>query len=161
MPPSQIPLVWKLRPLGGKGDGRAVPEMGANEFDLRALVPGEWFSLHNLGGSDPYVLSGNPDEDGQTSLGEWLAGTGPLDPLLFFRIEAVDAGPPVRLFYQGLTGRVYSLYAASELAGGSGGATLWAPVPGQIKRPGSGGLDALTDTNALPRRFCRGGVELP
>jgi hypothetical protein len=33
-------------------------------------------------------------------------------------------------------------------------------VPGQIKRPGSGGLDALTDTNALPQGFYRVGVEL-
>jgi len=73
---------------------------------------------HNLEASDPYVLSGNPDNDVQTSFQEWLAGTDPRDSLSFFRIEAVDAGPPVRRFYQGLTGRVYSLYAASELAGG-------------------------------------------
>ena len=57
---------------------------------------------------------------GQTGLQEWLAGADPRDPLSFFRLEAVDAGPPVSLFYQGLTGRVYSLYAASEPAAGSG-----------------------------------------
>jgi hypothetical protein len=149
------------RPLDGDGDGRAVPDMGAYEFDLRTVVSADWFTQHNLDAADPYVLSGNPDEDGQTSFQEWLAGTDPRDPLSFFRIEAVEAGPPVRLFYQGLTGRVYSLYAASELAGGSDGGTSWAPVPGQANLPGSGGLDALMDTNPLPQRFYRVGVELP
>ena len=98
---------------------------------------------------------------GQTGLQEWLAGTDPCDPLSFFRIEAGDAGPPVKLFYRSLNGRVYSLYVASELAGGSGGATLWAPVPGQVKLPGSGGLDSLTDAHAPPPRFYRVGAELP
>jgi len=115
----------------------------------------------NLDPSDPYVRSSNPDGDGPTGLQEWLAGTDLRDPLSFFRIEAVDAGPPVRLSYRSLTGRVYSLYAASELASGSDGLTLWAPVPGQIKFSGSGGMDSLTDTNSLPKRFYRVGVELP
>jgi hypothetical protein len=149
------------RPLDGDGDGQAIPDMGAYEFDPRTVVPSDWFAQHNLDASDPYVLSVNPDDDGQTSFQEWLAGTDPRDPLSFFRIEAVDAGPPVKLSYQSLLDRVYSLYAASELAGGSGGSTLWVPVPSQLNLPGSGGVDSLTDTNASPHRFYRVGVQLP
>ena len=63
--------------------------------------------------------------------------------------------------HQSLKGRVDSLYAATELARGSGGLMLWAPVPGQLKVPGSGELDALKDTSVPPPRFYRVGVKLP
>ncbi len=149
------------RPLDGNGDGVARPDMGAYEFDLRTVVPANWFTGNGLDATDPHVLSQNPDQDSQTSFQEWLTGTDPNDPLSFFRIEAVDAGPPVTVSYQGLTGRVYTLHAAPGLGGETGGGTPWAPLSGQTAVPGSGGLDVLTDTNALPRRFYRVGVDLP
>ncbi len=145
------------RSLDGNGDGVPILDMGAYEFDLRTVVPTDWFAQHGLDASDPYVLSGNPDADGQTSFQEWLAGTDPRDARSFFRIEAVDVGPPVKLSYQSLTGRGYTLYAAPALGGD---ATLWTPVPGQVAVPGSGGLDSLSDTNAAPPSFYRLGVDL-
>jgi hypothetical protein len=149
------------RPLDGDGDGLARPDMGAYEFDLRTVVPADWFTANGLDAADPHILSGNPDQDAQTSFQEWLAGTDPRDPLSFFRIEALELGPPVTLFYRSLTGRVYTLYAAPDLGSGVGGSTLWAPLPGQAAVPGTGGLDSLTDTNALGRRFYRVEVDLP
>jgi len=56
---------------------------------------------------------------------------------------------------------VDSRYAATELACGSGGLPLGAPVPGRLKVPGSDELDALTDTSAPPPRFYRVGLKLP
>jgi len=149
------------RPLDGNGDGTALPDMGAYEFDLRTVVSADWFTDHGLDANDPYVLSLNPDQDGQTSFQEWLAGTDPRDQQSFFRIEAVETGPPVRVSYQSLAGRVYTLYAAPDLAGGVAGSTLWTPEPGRIAVPGTGGLDSLTDTESAHRKFYRLGIDLP
>ena len=53
------------------------------------------------------------------------------------------------------------LEPADEPWGGSGVGTPWSPMAGQLKLPGSGGLDSLQDTNALSRNFYRVGVTLP
>jgi len=85
---------------------------------------------------------------------------GELGNALQLRAEC-ELGRPVRVFYRSLEGRAYTLYAAPDLAGGAAGSTLWPPVPGRIAVPGTGGLDSLTDTNALPRTLYRLGIDLP
>lgn len=73
----------------------------------------------NHDASDPYVRSSDPDGDGPTGPQEWVAGTDPRDPLSFFRIEAVDAGPPVIL-----RGRWRTRWSTA-VVGGRFGASAW------------------------------------
>jgi len=134
--------------------------MGAYEFDLRTVVPSDWFAQHNLDASDPYVLSGNPDDDGQTSFQEWLAG----------RIPAIRCRSSHRGGGRGTAGQAVLSepeWPRLQPVRGFrvGGRVRWndvlAPVPASSRLPGSGGLDWLTDTNTLPQSFYRVGVELP
>ena len=52
--------------------------------------------------------------------------------------------------------RVYSLLSATNLAEPN-----WMEVPGQPAVPGTGSLDALSDTNAAPTKFYKVGVSVP
>jgi hypothetical protein len=56
-------LDGKPRLLDGNGDGFAAFDMGAYEFDLRTIVPPNWFVRYGLDPTDPHVLSGDPDSD--------------------------------------------------------------------------------------------------
>lgn len=73
-----------------------------------------------------------------------------------FRIDAIANEPPVTVSFQSAGGRLYSLFACTNLTGGA-----WTNVLGQTDVPGTGGLQSLTDTNTRPRAFYRLGVKLP
>lgn len=61
------------RPLDGNGDGVAAFDMGACEFDLRTVVPMNWFTQFGLDPTDPYVVSDDPDQDAHATFQEWQA----------------------------------------------------------------------------------------
>src|SRR4030095_13395106 len=106
----------------------------------------------------PNVASGNPDGDGFTTLHEWIADTNPIDPQSRLRIVSFDFGPPFSLRFQSLSGRRYTLSSATDL----GPPANWTPVQGQIRIPGTGGIDTLTDSNvSASQKFYRLSVELP
>jgi parallel beta-helix repeat protein len=157
--PDDIP-----RPLDGNGDGTARYDMGAYEFLLATAdsngdtIPDGWVHSHGLNPIDPNVANGNPDGDAFTTLNEWIADTDPTDPVSRLRIVSFNFGPPFTLRFQSSAGRRYTLFSATDL-------TLpvtWTPVPGQIRVPGTGGLDTLADGGvAGPNKFYRLGVELP
>lgn len=152
------------RPLDGNGDGAARYDLGAYEFLLATAdsngdtIPDGWVHGHGLSPIDPGVANGNPDDDAFTTLHEWIADTDPTDPQSRLRIVSLDFGPPFSLRFQSSAGRRYTLSFLTDL-------TLpaaWTPVPGQIRVPGSGGLDTLTDSSEPgPQKFYRLGVELP
>ena len=51
--------------------------------------------------------------------------------------------------------RVYSLCSATNLAEPD-----WSEIPGQTAVPGTGGLDALSDTNSTPAKFYEVGLSV-
>ncbi len=67
--------------------------------------------LNNL--NDP-----DDDNDGQSDLDEGVAGTNPLDPASRFRIAAIDTlpGGDVRLVWDGVPPRSYTIYTAADLS---------------------------------------------
>jgi hypothetical protein len=143
------------RPLDGNGDGVAAFDIGAYEFDLRSIVPTNWFQQYNLNSADLNMLADDPDRDGHTTFQEWLAGTDPTNALSCFRIENLSPGPPLAVSFASLTNRVYSLLACTNLS-----AQSWNPLHAGI--PGLGGWQTLTDTNAPSGvRFYRLKVSLP
>jgi parallel beta-helix repeat protein len=152
------------RPLDSNGDGTARYDLGAYEFLLVTAdsngdtIPDGWLHGHGLNPIDPGVAIGNPDGDAFTTLHEWIADTDPTDPGSQLRIVSFNFGPPFTLRFQSSAGRRYTLSATVDLTPPAS----WAPVPGQIRIPGTGGLDTLTDNNAsTPNKFYRLNVELP
>lgn len=148
-------LEGHLRSLDGNGDGIAASDMGAYEFDLRTVVPTNWFTQYGLDPADPHVVSGNPDGDPFTTFQEWQADTDPTNTLSHFRIEVISNGPPVAVYFTSSSNRVYSLINSTNLS-----AFDWIEVPGQTAVPGSGGMDILTDTNPAPHQFYRISVDV-
>lgn len=152
------------RPLDGNGDGMARYDLGAYEFLLASAdsngdtIPDGWLHDHGLNPIDPAVANGNPDGDAFTTLNEWIADTDPTDPKVQLRIVSFDFGPPFSLRFQGSASRRYTLFATPDLSP----PVVWSPVPGNIRIPGTGSLDTLTDENVTTtRKFYRLGVELP
>jgi hypothetical protein len=144
------------RAMDGNGDGMIVPDIGAYEFDLRTIVPTNWFLSYGLDPADPNVVAENPDQDVFTTYQEWVADTDPTNEQSFFHIEGITASSQVSIFFQSSSNRLYTLRFATNLV-----PAIWAEVPGQIDVPGSGGMDALTDaTNGAPK-FYRLGVRAP
>jgi hypothetical protein len=105
-------------------------------------------------GSSPVLQ--NTDGDPATDYEEWVAGTDPSDPGSFFRVATIAPEPPLRLWIQASSNRVYTLIASADLTPGG-----WAEVPGQVRLPGNGALLSLTDTNSATHLFYRVRVELP
>jgi len=61
------------------------------------------------------------------------------------------------VYFEASAGRRYTLSGVSNLTSGA-----WSDVPGAGPRPGTGGADALSDTNMPPRGpFYKLQVELP
>jgi hypothetical protein len=130
--------------------------MGAYEFDLRTIVPADWFLGYGLNPDDPHVIEGNPDQDPYTTYEEWVADTDPTDEMSYFHIESISIASPVTVYFQSSSNRIYTLYGTAHLP-----AVEWNAVPGQIDIPGSGGLDALTDTADGPRKYYKLQVNTP
>jgi hypothetical protein len=154
------------RPLDGTGDGEARFDIGAFEFLLATAdsngdgIPDGWLHGHGLNPADPGVGTGDPDHDGLTTFQEWIADTDPMNPLSNFRIQAISNAPVPTLYFMSSSNRQYTLYYSTNLAMGG---TEWSSVPEKTSIQGSGGLDALEDTNGngAEAKFYRIGVELP
>lgn len=96
---------------------------------------------------------------GTTYLHENVADTDPDDTNDLFRVLSVSNGPPLTVQFQpGSTGRVYTFQYTDDLSDGES----WSHVPGTEPRPGAGGVDGMSDSNAPPvRRNYRIQVEVP
>jgi hypothetical protein len=148
--PGETDLDGRPRIVGGTAD------MGAYEYQGAGM--GEfigWLQQHGLptDGSADFT---DPDGDRLNNWQEWLADTDPTNALSVLRIESIAAGPPVTVQFTSSSNRFYSLLGCTNLT-----APVWMDVPGQTDVPGSGGLQALRDTNAAPPRFYRVGVRVP
>lgn len=75
---------------------------------------------------------------------------------LSIHLEVISNRSPLTVHCHSSSNRLYSLLRASNLAEPN-----WAEGPGQTYIPGTGGWDALSDTNIAPAKFCKVGVSIP
>jgi len=149
------------RPLDGNGDGLARFDIGAYEVILASAdsngdgIPDGWTQRFGLNPTDPTVAAGNPDNDLQTTLEEWIADTNPTDPLSFLRIESVSIAAPIAMTFLSSSNRVYTLERTDD----AGSAFL--PVAGLGNIPGKGAAQSIADTNPAPAGFYRIRARLP
>lgn len=109
-----------------------------------------------------FDYAGNPtvedtDGDGYTDWQEWVAGTLLTDEADCFDVDGCSVGTNTALFviyWDSLTGRLYSVYGATNLI-----APSW--ITNLYQQPGSGGLQSYTN-NGIGEKcmFFRIGVEL-
>jgi hypothetical protein len=133
-------LDGNTRPLDGNADGISAFDIGAYEYDPRLV---------------------DSDHDGATDFQEFVADTNPTNALSLFRITAITYSPTVAVFFTSSSRRRYTLLYRTNLAAGKPSDFVWTPVAGQTNVPGSGGVDALRDTNATAPRFYRVRARLP
>ena len=102
--------------------------------------------------------TGDEDDDGMLTWQEYLADTDPTNAASCLRITALSNLSPRRVYFTGSsTGRYYTLRWTTNLA-----VDGWIRDPGQPAVVGDGGVDFLTDSNALPGlRFYRIDAGLP
>jgi hypothetical protein len=96
------------------------------------------------------------DGDGATDGDEVIAGTDPLDAesVLSLDITSGPAADVIRLSFETVVGRTYEIYSRSNLLQGA-----WAPAATNII--GTDALQAILDTNNMPRTYYRLGVFQP
>ena len=114
-----------------------------------------WYGLNPTNPADQYA---HGDTDGFNNKDEFTADTNPNDSNSYFHVTGMSASSPVQIEFLSSSNRVYTLYACDDLVNGA-----WSNVPGQVRREGAGGPDAMTDTNPPPGGFrsYRLGVDLP
>jgi hypothetical protein len=105
----------------------AVTEAGplgyGNLFDLVATVdldsdgmPDDWESVHGLNPNDPSDAAADNDQDGQTNLQEYLAGTDPNLASSVFQVVSIRVeGGDVMLRFHTVAGRTYRVERTSNL----------------------------------------------
>lgn len=97
------------------------PTEPANYLGFRVARRPTAYEAWALGeGLDPLATNGVADADfdgdRQANGEEWLAGMQPTNPASFFRVGALDSMPPaVSVGYWGMSGRVYTVEAATNL----------------------------------------------
>jgi len=92
----------------------------------------------------------DPDGDGATNWQEYVAGTNPRDPASRFDLQiSPNLGTSgMELAFGSATGRLYSLYASTDLVHGA-----WSPL--QTNLSGSGSVLVVSDTNDWHRSYYR------
>ncbi|MDD4735792.1 MAG: hypothetical protein PHP44_06770 [Kiritimatiellae bacterium] len=91
-----------------------------------------------------------------TLLQECIADTDPADTGDVFRTTGISAHPPATIrFAPASTGRLYALEYAVDL-----NTDHWTNLPGASPRPGTGGENAMQDTNVWTNAFYRVNAEM-
>ena len=121
----------------------AVVERDRSADADRNGIPDAWERRHflRLCGADP---EGDPDADGLSNLGEWLADTDPQDGGSFFSVGGISVSPPspagagrvVSLSWPSVEGRTYTVLRAER--------------PGEEFVPYVVGVPATPPENVLP-----------
>ena len=119
-------------------------------------MPDAWEQTHQLNAAAPGDALGDDDHDGVLNFQEYVADTDPANPTSHFEAVGSPAGDAFIVHAPMSTNRQYSLQCATNLA-----PAVWAPVPGQGPRLGTGAADSMADTNAAAQRFYRLQVALP
>jgi hypothetical protein len=125
----------------------------ANPGDSNADgLPDSW-QLQYFGSiSDPQAApNADPDGDGFTNLQEYLAGTDPLDPLSYLKIDtATVAGSTVAVHFTAVAGKTYSVLYRNSLATGT-----WLKLADVAAQPGTGPVTVNDPAIGGTSRFYR------
>ena len=127
-----VDLLGQVRPLDGDNDGEPAGDMGAYEF-LHALadsdrdgMPDAWETVH-FGNATNAIADANSDNDPDTDLREYQAGTDPFDPdswLRFTRVSGATNGTAM-LFWKGGTEVTQYIDSTTNLAAQ---VVAWKPI---------------------------------
>jgi len=154
--PSTNDILGLPRPLDGLGNGVLAFDIGAYEFNLLATVGTNWLLNYGLNPNDPLVFASHPNGIPFTVLQAWVADANPTNAASFLQAAAVSNLPPVMVYFQSSSNRIYSLVWSADPQ------TNWAPVAGQAYVRGTGGLMSLADASAPgQQRFYRVSVAVP
>ena len=96
-------------------------------------------------------LGEDPDGDGYTNEQEFIVGTNPRDSSSVFKVSMNSVND---LFFDSLTGRIYSAWFRTNLLQGS-----WQPL--QTNLPGTGFEIVVDDTNEWAHAFYRIEAQRP
>ncbi len=123
-------------------------DMVAHEYDPNQDADGDamldgWEYRHGLDPTNATDAARDDDGDGLSNVGEHTADTDPTNSLSVFSITAVSNQPERAFYFPSSSNREYSLLSRLSVSAGE-----WACVTGQTNIPGSGGIDALIDSNA-------------
>jgi hypothetical protein len=119
------------------------PENDADNDEM----PDAWEILHGLKASTHDALS-DDDGDGTSNIGEYLAGTDPLNRASRFQVSEIRVGSGIRLDWSSVPGRSYIIEESDDL-------TEWRSVPGPAIRANGSSASATVAQNDSERRLFR------
>ncbi len=130
-------------------------------FQSAGGVPIDWYADHGIDreGEEDWseVDQRYAAAKRMTLLQQYIADLNPTEPTSIFQILAVEPGPPLTVHFEPSSpDRLYTLQFTDDLIDHD-----WTALPDTHPQLGQGGEDAISDTNAVPRRFYRVLVELP
>ena len=141
-----------------------VVDMGAYEYDgwkYDSDIDGmkdAWESRYGLNPTNSEDASLDNDNDGAVNLNEYMADTNPTNDTDYFHITGISNLPPIMVYFQSSSSRVYSLEGRDELMT----TCRWALVGSQSNIWGTGATMPMSDTNvAVTARFYRLKVNVP
>jgi hypothetical protein len=121
-------------------------------------LPDAW-EIQYFGNTNAYTAASDPDNDGQTNLFEYTAGTAPNDPNSRFALHTASAGAPGSMqiiFGPIVSGRSYVVETKTDLS-----APNWIVLTGTTQID-SGNIRTVTDPNANgAKKFYRVQISIP
>ncbi|TFH16214.1 MAG: VCBS repeat-containing protein [Lentisphaerales bacterium] len=120
------------------------------------LIPDYWEQEY-FGGPTNAAAGIDEDMDGESNYREFVADTDPWRSASFLEIIAISNMSGSAIYFMSSASRVYSLNWSDDLSAG-----IWTNITGQTNRAGTGGLDLLSDPDAVSTmRFYRIEVSVP
>ncbi len=108
----------------------------------------EWETAYGLNPGNAADANGDLDGDGLTNRQEFEAGTSPLDPTSFLRVELVRENNAARVSFGAISNQTYSLQY-SDRAGGT-----WLRLADVVARP-TNRVETVVDPFSQPARLYR------
>jgi uncharacterized repeat protein (TIGR01451 family) len=107
---------------------------GDNDFDA---LPDTWEDQNGLSSSNPFDANQDPDQDGHTSLQEYVAGTSPTNPQSVLRATALFDGGSPQIRFRTAVDRRYIVQRAPSANG------PWVDITGELF--GDGDVAVIVD----------------